>query len=148
MDQVITVRKLNTFARFAFQRYFIKGNLTNVCSFIDLSSSVKGKLCRNWLLRSFWPCEKTMCSLPLQKNVSEENLFFHHVPLFRIPPNYVCKLPKECSLNDAEFSLGKCFLATQETMQYVDCVTKELRNIPAFEMTSDRTAELFQKQIT
>ena len=53
MDRVITGRKLNTFARFAFQRYFIKGNLTNVCSFIDSSSSVKGKLCRNWLLRSF-----------------------------------------------------------------------------------------------
>ena len=95
MDQVITGRKLNTFARFAFKRYFIKGNLTNVCSFIDSSSSVKCKLCRNWLLRSFWPCEKTMCSLSLQKNVGEENLFFHHVPLFRIPPNYVCKLPKE-----------------------------------------------------
>ena len=95
MDRVITGRKLNTFARFAFQRYFIKGNLTNVCSFIDSSSSVKCKLCRNWLLRSFWPCEKTMCSLSLQKkNFGEENLFFHHVPLFRIPPNYVCKLSK------------------------------------------------------
>ena len=93
MDQVITGRKLNTFARFAFKRYFIKGNLTNVCSFIDSSSSVKCKLCRNWLLRSFWPCGKTMCSLSLQKNVGEENLFFHHE--FRIPPNYVCKLPKE-----------------------------------------------------
>ena len=32
--------------------------------------------------------------------------------------------------------------------QYVDCLTKELRSIPAFEMTSGRTAELFQKQIT
>ena len=95
IDQVITGRKLNTFARFAFKRYFIKGNLTNMCSFIDSSFSVKCKLCRNWLLRSFWPCEKAMCSLPLQKNVGEENLFFHHVPLFRIPPNYVCKLPKE-----------------------------------------------------
>ena len=53
MDRVITGRKLNTFARFAFQRYFIKGNLNKVCSFIDSSSSVKCKLCRNWLLRSF-----------------------------------------------------------------------------------------------
>ena len=95
MDRVILGWKLNTFARFAFQRYYIKGNLTNVCSFIDSSSSVKCKLCRNWLFRSFWPCEKAMCSLPLQKNVGEENLFFHHVPLFRIPQNYVCKLPKE-----------------------------------------------------
>ena len=95
MDRVITGRKLNTFARFAFQRYYIKGNLTNVSSFIDSSSFIKCKLCRNWLLRSFWPCEKAMCSLPLQKNVGEENLFFHHVPLFRIPPNYVWKLPKE-----------------------------------------------------
>ena len=94
MDRVITGRKLNTFARFAFQRYYVLGNLTNVSS-IDSSSSVKCKLCRNWLLRSFWPCEKAMCSLPLQKNVGEENLFFHHVSLFRIPPNYVCKLPKE-----------------------------------------------------
>ena len=95
MDRVITSRKLNTFARFAFQIYYVQGNLINVCSFINSSSSVKGKLCRNWLLRRFQPCEKTMCSLPLQKNVGEENLFFHHVSLFRIPPNYVCKLPKE-----------------------------------------------------
>ena len=36
----------------------------------------KCKLCRNRLLRSFWPCEKAMCSLPLQNNVGEENLFF------------------------------------------------------------------------
>ena len=76
MDRVITGRKLNTFARFAFQRYYVKGNLVNVCSFIDSSSSVKCKLCRDWLLRSFWPCEKAMCSLPLQNNVGEENLFF------------------------------------------------------------------------
>ena len=95
IDQVITGRKLNTFARFAFKRYFIKGNLTNMCSFIDSSFSVKCKLCRNWLLRSFWPCEKTMCSLSLQKNVGDENPFLHHVQLFRIPPNYVCKFPKE-----------------------------------------------------
>ena len=53
MDRVITGRKLNTFARFAFQRYFIKGNLNNACSFIDSSSSVKCKLCRSWLPRSF-----------------------------------------------------------------------------------------------
>ena len=76
MDRIMTGGKLNTFARFTFQRYDIKGNLTNVCSFIDSLSSIKCKLCRNWLLRSFW-------------------LFFHHVPLFRIPPNYVCRLPKE-----------------------------------------------------
>ena len=41
MDRVITSRKLNTFARFAFQRYYIKGNLTKVSSFIDSSSSIK-----------------------------------------------------------------------------------------------------------
>ena len=95
MNRVITGRKLNTFARFAFQRYYVQGNLINVCSFIDSSSSVKCKLRRNWLLRSFQPCEITMSSLPLQKNVDEGNLFFHHVPLFRIPPNYVCKFLKE-----------------------------------------------------
>ena len=95
MDRVITGRKLNTFTRFAFQRCYVQGNLINVSSFIDSSSSVKCKLCRNWLLRSFQPCEKTMCSLPLQKSVGEENLLFHHVPLFRIPPNYVCKFPKK-----------------------------------------------------
>ena len=39
MDRVMTGRKLNTFARFAFQRYYIKGNLTNVCSFIDSFAS-------------------------------------------------------------------------------------------------------------
>ena len=78
MNRVITGRKLNTFARFAFQRYYVQGNLINVCSFIDSSSSVKCKLCRNWLLRSFQPCEKTMCSLPLQKDFDEGNLFFHH----------------------------------------------------------------------
>ena len=58
MDRVITGRKLNTFARFAFQRYYVQGNLINVCSFIDSSSSVKCKLCRSWLLRSFQPCKK------------------------------------------------------------------------------------------
>ena len=47
MDRVITGRKLNTFARFAFQIYYIRGNLSNVCSFLDSSSSVKSKLCRN-----------------------------------------------------------------------------------------------------
>ena len=67
MVRVLTGWKLNTFARFAFQRYYIKGNLTNVYSFIDSFSSIKCKLYRNWLLRSFWPCEKAMCSLPLQK---------------------------------------------------------------------------------
>ena len=49
MDRVITGRKLNTFARFAFQRYYVQGNLTNVSSFIDSLPSVKCKLCRNWL---------------------------------------------------------------------------------------------------
>ena len=95
MDRVITGRKLNTFARFAFQRYYFQGNIINVYSFIDSLSSVKCKLCRNWLLRSFQPCEKKVRSLPLQKKVGEENLFVHHLPLFRIPQNYVCKLPKE-----------------------------------------------------
>ena len=76
MDRVITGRKLNTFARFAFQRYYIRGNLSNVCSFLDSSSSVKSKLCRNQLRRSFQQCGKAMCSLPLQKNVGEQNLFF------------------------------------------------------------------------
>ena len=32
--------------------------------------------------------------------------------------------------------------------QYVDCVTEVLRSIPAFEITQNRTGELFQKQIT
>ena len=31
---------------------------------------------------------------------------------------------------------------------YVDCVTKELRSNPAFEITQNRTGERFQKQIT
>ena len=31
---------------------------------------------------------------------------------------------------------------------YVDCVTKEWRSIPAFEITQNRTGERFQKQIT
>ena len=88
MNRVIT-------GRFAFQRHYVQGNLTNVSSFIDSLSSVKCKLCSNWSLRSFWPCKKAMCSLPLQKNVGEENLFVHHVPLFRIPQNYVCKFLKE-----------------------------------------------------
>ena len=157
MDRVMTGRKLNAFARLEFQRYFIKGNLTNVCSFIESSSSVKCKLCGNWLLRSFWPCEKAISSLPLQKNVGEGNLFFHHVPLFRIPPNYVCKFPKEWSSKWRKVFFGKMFSRDAgnsskhrryKITQYVDCVTKELRSIPAFEMTPDRTAELFQKQIT
>ena len=76
MKRVITGRKLNTFARFAFQRYYIKGNLSNVCSFIDSLSSVKSKLCRNQLLRSFQQCGKAMCSLPLQIKVGEEDFFF------------------------------------------------------------------------
>ena len=62
MDRVMTGRKLNTFSRFAFQRYYIKENLTNVCSFIDSLSSIKCKLCRNWLFRNFLPCEKAMCN--------------------------------------------------------------------------------------
>ena len=37
----ITGRKLNTFARLAFQRYYIQGNLINLCSFMDSSYSVK-----------------------------------------------------------------------------------------------------------
>ena len=51
--------------------------------------------------------------------------------------------------NDVKFSLGNCFLATQE--KYVDCVTlvtEDLRSIPAFEITQNRTGEPFQKQIT
>ena len=43
MNRVITGRKLNTFARFAFQRYYVQGNLTNVSSFIDSLYSVKCK---------------------------------------------------------------------------------------------------------
>ena len=53
--------------------------------------------------------QKAMCSLPLQKNVSEENLFFHHVPSFRIPPNYVCKLPKEWSSKWRNVFFGQMF---------------------------------------
>ena len=75
MNRVITGRKLNTFARFAFQRYYVQGNLINVCSFIDSSSSVKGKLCRNWLLRSFWPCEK-QCALFCYKKMSVKKTSF------------------------------------------------------------------------
>ena len=117
MDRVITGRKLNTFARFAFQRYFIKGNITNVCSFIDSSSFVKGKLCMNWLLRSFWPCEKIMCSLPLQKMSVKETSFFtmcHYSEFHQI--TYV-NCQRNDLQNDVKFSLGKCFLATQETLQ-------------------------------
>ena len=33
-------------------------------------------------------------------------------------------------------------------MQYVDCVTKELRSIHALKMTSDQTVGLSQKQMT
>ena len=112
MDRVILGWKLNTFARFAFQRYYIKGNLTNVCSLIDSSSSVKCKLCRSWLLRGFWPCEKAMCSLPLQKSVGEENLFFtmcHHSEFDQI--TYV-NYQRNDLQNELKFSLGKCFLAT------------------------------------
>ena len=69
MNRVITGRKLNTFARFAFQRYYVQGNLTNVSSIIDSLYSVKCKLNRYWLLRSFWPCEKAMCSLPNESSV-------------------------------------------------------------------------------
>ena len=32
--------------------------------------------------------------------------------------------------------------------QYDDCMTKELRSIPAIEITQNRTGELFQKQMT
>ena len=60
----------------AFQRYYVRENLSNVCSFLDSSSSVKSKLCRNQLRRSFQQCGKAMCSLPLQENVGEQNLFF------------------------------------------------------------------------
>ena len=35
MDRVITGQKLNTFARLAFQRYYVQGNLTNMSSFIE-----------------------------------------------------------------------------------------------------------------
>ena len=89
-----------------------EGNLTNVCSLIDSSSSVKCKLCRSWLLRGFWPCEKAMCSLPLQKSVGEENLFFtmcHHSEFDQI--TYV-NYQRNDLQNDLKFSLGKCFLAT------------------------------------
>ena len=108
MDRVITGRKLNTFARFAFQRYYVQGNLINVCSFIDSSSSVKCKLCRNWLLRSFQPCKKTMCSLPLQKIVGEDSEF-HKITYVNCRRNDL--------QDDIKFSLDNCFLATQETLQ-------------------------------
>ena len=116
MNRVIRGRKLNTFTRFAFQRYYIKGNLTKVSSFIDSSSSVKWKLCRNWLLRSFWPCEKAMCSLPLQKMSVKKILYFHHVPLFRIPQITYVNCWRNDLQNDVKFCLGKCFLVTQETL--------------------------------
>ena len=109
MNRVITGRKLNTFACFAFQRYYIKGNLTKVSSFIDSSSSVKWNLCRNWLLRSFWPCEKAMCSLPLQKNVGEENPLFSPCAIVQNSTNYVCKLLKEWSSKWRKVLFGQMF---------------------------------------
>ena len=115
MNRVITGRKLNTFARFAFQRYYIKGNLSNVCSFIDSSSSVKCKLCRNQLLRSFQQCGKAMCSLPFQKKVGEENFFFSPCAEFHHITYVNCR--RNDLQNDRKFSLGKCFIATQETLQ-------------------------------
>ena len=113
IDRVMTGRKLNAFARLALQSYFIKGNLTNVCSFIESSSSVKWKLCGNWLLRSFWPCEKAMSSLPLQKNVGEGNMC-HHSEFHQT--TYV-NFRRNDFQNDVKFSQGKCFPATQETLQ-------------------------------
>ena len=99
------------------ERYFIKENLTNVCSFIDSLSSVKCKLCRNWLLRSFWPCEKAMSSLPLQKMSVKKTSFFtmcHHSEFHQI--TYVnCR--RNDLHNDLKFFLGKYFLATEETLQ-------------------------------
>ena len=51
--------------------------------------------------------------------------------------------------HDLKFSLGKCFLATQETLykitQYVDCVTKELRSIPAFKTYSKSYRRAFSE---
>ena len=136
----MTGRKLNAFARLAFQRYFIKGNLTNVCSFTESSSSVKCKLCGNWLLRSFWP-------FPLfryKKMSVKETSFFTMCHYSEFHQTTYVNFRRNDLQNDVRFSLGKCFPATQ----YVDCVTKKLSSIPAFEMTPDRTAELFQKQIT
>ena len=58
-----------------------------------------------------------MCSLLLQKNVGEENLFFtmcHYSEFHKI--TYVnCR--RNDLQDDVKFSLGKCFLATQETLQ-------------------------------
>ena len=116
MDRVMTGRKLNTFARFAFQRYYIKGNLTKVCSFIDSLSSIKCKLCRNWLLRSFWSCKK-QCALFLYKKMSVKKTYFfimcHHSEFHQI--TYV-NCQRNDLQNDVTFSLGKCFLATQESL--------------------------------
>ena len=87
--------KIEHFRSLRISKILHQGKSNQRVLFHDSLSSIKCKLYRNWLLRTFWPCEKAMCSLQLQKNVGEENLFFNHVPLFRIPPNYVCKLPKE-----------------------------------------------------
>ena len=99
-----------------------------------------------------------MCSLPLQKNVGKKTSFFtmcHYSEFHKI--TYVnCR--RNDLQDDVKFSLGKCFLVTQELFKiahgrhkitpYVDCVTKELRSNPAFEITWNRTGERFQEQIT
>ena len=58
--------------------------------------------------------------------------------------------------DDVKFSLGKwkrrklfkVAHGRHKITPYVDCVTNELRSIPAFEITQNRTGERFQKQIT
>ena len=113
MDRVMTGRKLNAFARLAFQRYFIKGNLTNVCFFIESSSSGKCKLCGNWLLRSFWP-------FPLfryKKMSVKETSFFTMCHYSEFHQTTYVNFRRNDLQNDVRFSLGKCFPATQETLQ-------------------------------
>ena len=58
-------------------------------------------------------------------------------------------MPKYCIHNVMSvIKLFKVAHGRHKITPYVDCVTKELRSNPAFEITQNRTAERFQKQIT
>ena len=69
MDRVITGRKLNTFARFAFQRYFVQGNLIDVCSFIDSQFSLNVSCAGIGCLEAFGHAKK-QCALFRYKKMS------------------------------------------------------------------------------
>ena len=92
MDRVITGRH---FRSLCFSKILHQGKSNQSELFHRLFVFYEMKVMQELVAQKLLAMRKSNVFSSVSKNFGEENLFFHHMPLFRIPQNYVCKLLKE-----------------------------------------------------